>query len=229
MKNNNSAQGEERTILKLIQDIHSGIYDASLLDKATRQQCVEVFIAEGYTHAQLAQLLKCSEKTISRDMQEIRQKNSIAPSLEFAKETVGELITKARLHASYLMRLARDKDSPAPSKAGAEFLAWRVIKELTEKLQTLGYLPLKPQEVSGDIYHHVLEQEDESYEDVKKMIFDLEQAAKESGGLTKELTDEISELNAKIDKAEVNIKVKKLIKTKKETTQEDKNEEKTNT
>ncbi len=219
---------QEQSVLKIIQDIKSGVCDPRLLDKSMRQQCIEVLSAESYTYSQLAQIFKCCEKTISRDMEDIRKKNAVSPSVEFAKETIGELITKARIHASYLMRLARDKDTPAGSKAGAEFLAWRVVKEFTEKLQTLGYLPLKPQEMSGDIYHHVLKEEDESYEDVKKMISDIESVAKESGTLTGELADEIKQLSARIDKAEVVIKVKSLSKKKKngQTNQGDKNEEK---
>lgn len=221
----NNKDNQEQTALKIIQDIKSGVCDPFLLDKSARQMCIEVLIGEGHTYTQLAQLLKRSEKTIARDMQEIRQKNALSPSVEFAKETVGELVTKARIHASYLMRLARDKDSPPTSKAAAEFLAWRVKKELIEKLQTLGFLPLKPQEVLGDIYHHVLKEEDESYEGVKKMICDIESAAKESGTLTSELADEIKQLSAKIDKAEVVIKVKSLSKKKKDDqpNQEDKN------
>ena len=121
----NKVPNQDETVFKTIQDINSGVCDPLLLDKSMRQLCIEVLIGEGYTYLQLAQLLKRSEKTISRDMQEIRQKNAIEPSVEFAKETVGELIIKARIHASYLMRLARDKDSPVANKAGAEFLADR--------------------------------------------------------------------------------------------------------
>jgi hypothetical protein len=205
----NSSQQEE-TVLKIIQDINSGTCDPNLLDKATRQQCIEVLIAEGYTFSQLAQLLKRSEKTISRDMQEIRKNNALTPNIDFAKETVGELVTKARMHSSYLMRLARDRDSPAASKAEAEFFAWRVFKELVEKLQTLGFLPLKPQEFSGDIYHHVLNKEDDSYEVIKKMICEVESVAKETGTFSPELADEISQLSARLDKAEIVLKVKNL-------------------
>ncbi len=205
-----NTSSQDQTALKIIQDINSGACDPCLLDKSMRQQCIELLIGEGYTHSQLAQLLKRSEKTISRDIQEIRQKNALTPSVEFAKETVGELVNKARIHASYLMRLARDRNSSTNSKAGSEFLAWRVIKELVEKLQTLGFLPIKPQEVTGDIYHHVLGKEEDSYEDVKKMISEVEAVAKETNTLSEELTDEIGQLSARIDKAEAILKLKDI-------------------
>ena len=217
---------QEQTAIKIIQDINAGVCNPLLLDKATRQQCIWVLISEGYTYSQLAQLFKRSEKTIARDVEDLRQKNALTPSVNFAKETVGELVAKARLHANYLMRLAREKDAPTTSKTGAEFLAWRVTKELVEKLQTLGFLPLKPQEISGDIYHHVLNEEDDSYEDVKKMISEIESVARETGSLTQELADEIGQLSARIDKAEVTLKVKNLSKKQQNdpTNQETKNE-----
>ncbi|MBU1630458.1 MAG: helix-turn-helix domain-containing protein, partial [Candidatus Omnitrophica bacterium] len=120
--NNNKS---ENSALQLLQDIKSGTTDPKLLDKQTRQQCIETLLGEGYSCSQIAQIFKRSEKTISRDLGDIRQKNSLSPNIQFAKETVGELATKARIHSSYLMRLARDKDSPTGSKAEAEFLAWR--------------------------------------------------------------------------------------------------------
>jgi len=222
-----NASNQEETALKIIQDINSGVCDPRMLDKSMRQQCIELLIGEGYTYSQLAQLLKRSDKTISRDVQEIRRKNALTPSVEFAKETVGELVTKARMHASYLMRLARDRDSSTNHKATAEFLAWGVIKELVEKLQTLGFLPLKPQEISGDIYHHVLNKEDDSYEDVKKMVSEVEAVAKETGTLSKELTDEITQLSARIDKAEAILKLKNISQKQKngQSDQEAKNEQ----
>jgi len=211
MEENNSSQ-QEGAAIKVIQDINSGACDPLLLDKATRQQCIEVLIAEGYSHPQLAQLLKRSEKTISRDTQEIRRKNALTPSMEFAQETIGELVLRARQHASSLVRLARSKDSSTSEKAQSEFLAWRVFRDLVDKLQTLGFLPLKPQEVTGDIYHHVLEKDDDSLEGVKKMISEVELVAKETGTFNQDLSDEISQLNAQIEKAEVTLKVKNLSK-----------------
>jgi len=218
---------QEKTVLKIIQEINSGACDPLTLDKTTRQQCIEVLVGEGYTYSQLAQLLKRSEKTIARDMQEIRQQNALSPSVDFAKEAVGELITKARIHASYLMRLARDKDSPTNNKAAAEFLAWRVIKELTEKLQTLGYLPFKPQEVMSDIYHHFKEDEDDSFDGVRKMLSEIESVAKDTGVLVPELTKEIQELEAKIERAEIVDQVNKLSQKQKDhlTNKEDNHEQ----
>lgn len=201
----------EKPALKMIQDINSGLIDPNLLDKETRRECVAVLVGEGYTNPQISQIMKRSEKTISRDMIDIRKKNALSPSVEFARETVGEIISKARIHASYLMRIAREKDSPAASKASAEYLAWKVVKELTEKLQTLGYLPLKPQEISGELYHRIeVEEGGESLDDVKKMLCEIEKVAKETETYTPELGEELKLLSGRVQKSETVLDIKKL-------------------
>ena len=121
-----------KSSVQLLQEINSGLTDPAILDKSSRQQCIELLIAEGYTHAQIAQLLKCSEKTVSRDIKELRRRNELSPNLSFAKEFIGDMFKKAMTHHSYLMRLARAKETPAGDKIAAEISAWKVIKELIE-------------------------------------------------------------------------------------------------
>lgn len=188
MKDANSAKDTKQAVLKIIQDINSGARDPSLLDKATRQQCVEVLIVEGYTYSQLAQLLKCSEKTISRDMQQVRKNNALTPSAGFVKEAVGELVIRARQHASYLMRLARDRGASSANKAAAEFLAWRVYKELAEKLQTLGYLPSKAQAIVGDFYHHI---DDRIVDSISAQVVEMEEMIEQAGEVPASVQEEI--------------------------------------
>lgn len=225
---NSEMMSREKAALKTIQDINSGLINPNLLDKETRRECVVVLVGEGYTNPQIAQIMKRSEKTISRDLKDIRNKNALYPSVEFARETVGELITKARIHASYLMRIAREKDAPASSRAGAEYLAWKVTKELIEKLQTLGYLPLKPQEITGELYHRLaVEEGGESLDEVKKMLSEIEKVTKEAGTYTPELGEELRLLSGRVQKSEVVSDVKKLKKEQEEkiTIKEEQNEE----
>ena len=97
----------EKSALDLLQEINSGLRDPRSLDKYSRQLCVELLTAEGYTQSQIAQILKCSEKTIFRDLKEIRQRNELAPSIEAARQFVGDFFKKAMNHHDYLTRLAR--------------------------------------------------------------------------------------------------------------------------
>jgi len=210
-ENNDHSKDEERSAVNLLQDIGSGSIDPKLLDRPSRQKCIEALKNEGRTISQIAHFLACSEKTIGRDLKAIREKNSITPNVEFFKESVGELRQIAMTHHSYLMRLARDKDATTAEKVQAEFAAWRVIKEWFEKMQSSGYFPLKPQGVTGDIYHHIVQEEGgESIGEAKRMLIEIECVAKDTDTYTPELVEQIKELGVRIEKAEAVSEVKKL-------------------
>jgi len=199
--------------VQLLQQINSGLVDPKLLDQLSRQRCIEVMVAEGYTVPHIAQVLKRSEKTISRDLKDIHARHALSPDVEFAKQFIGQVFQKAMNHHDHLVRLARTQGATVGEKAQSEYAAWRVLRELVERLMELGYLPQKPAQVSGDIYHHIVNEEGgESYDQVKKMIADIEQTAKETNSLTPELTEELGQLKARLEKAEVFLQAKQISK-----------------
>jgi transposase len=199
--------------VQLLQQINAGLVDPKLLDPTSRQRCIEVLVAEGYTVPNIAQVLKRSEKTIGRDLKDIQARHALSPDAEFAKQLIGQVFQKAMNHHDHLVRLARTQGATVGEKVLAEASAWKVLKELVERLQDLGYLPQKPEQVSGDIYHHIVSEEGgESYDQVKKMITDIESTAKETNSLTPELTEELGQLKARLEKAEVFLQAKQISK-----------------
>lgn len=200
-----------KSAVQLLQEINSGTTDPSILDKESRQECVELLTFEGYTYSQIAQALKCSEKTISRDIKETRARNALIPSLAFAKEYVGDAFKKAMNHHNYLMRLARMKDASISEKIQSEFAAWKILKEFTEKLQSLGYLPSRPQEIVGDVFHHVEESSEKSFDEIRKTISEIETVVKETEGETPQLALEIAQLKTRVEKAQLEDEANKLL------------------
>jgi phage protein D len=199
--------------VQLLQQINAGLVDPRLLDPTSRQRCIELLVAEGYTVPNIAQVLKRSEKTVSRDLKEIQARHALSPDVEFAKQFIGQVFQKAMNHHDHLVRLARTQGATVGEKVLAEASAWKVLKELVERLQDLGYLPSKPEQVSGDIYHHIVNEDGgESYDQVKKMIADIESAAKETNSLTPELTEELAQLKARLEKAEIFLQAKQISK-----------------
>lgn len=201
---------DEQPILTLIQRIKDNLFDPRLLTKDQRMQCVEILSGEALTEATIAQILKVSIKTIARDIQTVRERNALTPNINFAKQIAGELVHKARLHHGYLMRLARNKETSAIAKVQAEFSAWRVLNEMIERLQSLGYLPLRPQEIVGDLYHHMADDSEKSLDEIRKMIIEIEVVSKETGEMSPEVEEELKRLKAKIDKTELTYQVTKL-------------------
>ena len=205
MENNNGTTKceEEKPIISIIDGIKEGTIAPKTIPKGSRQGCVEVLMGEGCTVAAIAKILSRSEKTITRDLQEIRQKNALVPSMNLAKEVIGEMFKHAHTHHSYLMRLARIKGASVMEKTQAEFGAWKVIKEFIERMQSLGYLPSRPQEILGKVFHHYDLEEERSCEEIKSQIIEVESIANESGGVSPETREEIKGLKLLVDKAEV--------------------------
>jgi len=215
------ATGEEVPVVTIIQQLKDSSLDPKMLPKETRQQCVEVCILEGYSVSQITQLFHCSEKTVRRDIADIRVKNALAPNLELVKQLIGELYSKGINHHGYLMRLARSKEAAISEKIQAEYAAWKVLKDLSEKLQSLGYLPLKPQEIVGDIFHHTDEQNlDKTFQDVRKALTDVIDVAQQCGTLTPELQENVNLLRQRVEKVEIIKDAGKLLKSSNEPEEE---------
>ena len=210
MDNKNESFEKDEPILAVIQRIRDGTVDPRLLTKEDRQACVETLVAEGYSEVQIAQILKRSEKTIRRDIQVIRDRNSLIPSLEFARQFAGDIVRKGFSHHDYLVRLSNNKDTSDADKIQARVSAWRIIEGLSERLQTLGILPLKPTTIVGDLYHHVADGSEKSFEEIKGMITEIESISKEEGGMPREIEEEIGRLKTKVGKAELLCQVNKV-------------------
>jgi len=201
---------DEQPILTLIQRIKDELFDPKLLTKEQRLQCVEVFKNEGLTEVSIAQILKVSTKTISRDLLIIRDRKGFTPNVPFAKEMAGEIVHMMRVHRDYLMRLARSKDASVSEKVQAEYSAWLVLNQCVDRLQSIGYLPSQPKQIIGDLYHHMADDSEKSFEEIKKMVVEIEAVGTETGEKSPEIEEELKSLKAKIDKAEIAYQADKL-------------------
>lgn len=212
MDNDKSMDGqEENPILSLIQQIKVGTLNPKTLSEDLRQRCVEFLDSEGYTAEQIGQILMRNERTIRRDLKKILDRNSLNPNVSLAKQIIGDIFRKTMVHHRYLMRLARSPEATTAEKAQSEFLAWRVLKEMAEKMQTLGYLPLKPQEIVGDFFHHMADLDGEkNIIEVKNMLTEIEQTSKEAGTFDSKTEEQLKALRARVENAEITLDVNKL-------------------
>ena len=208
MNNQPLLNNEDVPMLTVIQQIKEGILNPKILTKELRQQCVEVFLAEGYTIPSMAKILKRNEKTIRRDIDEIRERNALSPDINFSKNIIGEMVTGVRINRNHLMRLARTSGASVAEKCQSEYQAALVLFQMIGKLQSLGYLPCRAQTVIGDI--SCREYKELSYSDMNKMVVDIENDAKQSDCLSPEYEEEINKLKLQIGKAEIKEKIDNL-------------------
>jgi len=146
----------EQPVAAVLQRIKDGTLPPRALDKDQRQRCVEALLLEGSSCVQMAQLLQCSEKTIQRDVTEIKIRNAASPpSVELARQLIGDYLLKLQAHHAYLMRLARIKEASVAERTQAEAAAAKLLNDFIDRLQSLGYLPQRPQQVIGDVVHRL--------------------------------------------------------------------------
>lgn len=207
---NNPINPDEISVHSILANIKNGTVDPATLTKPVRQQCVEALMLEGYQPSALAPLLKVSDKTIKRDLNEIFERNAVNPSPELAKRLIGEFLQKMHTHHAYLMRLARSKEGSLREKGEVEYLAWRTQKEAIELLQSLGYLPSQPTQIVGDIFHHAESGAEPAIGDIKKQIAEIELIAEETKVLTPEVLGKLGNLKLRAEKAEIQEEVQKI-------------------
>jgi len=209
----NQEDQKEKLTLAMIQDIKDGALNPKMLSEDEIHECIDFLMSEGYTQAQIGQILMRSDRTIRRDLVSIRKKHARTADINLAKQTIGDMFRKGMASNRYLVRLARSPEASISERAQAEFLSWRVLKEVVEKMQTLGYLPLKPQEIIEDVFHHVQDMNTErSISEAKGVLADIESAAKAAGTLDTSTEDKIKALKSKIEQAEINHEVDKIAK-----------------
>lgn len=149
----NSKSGE-LPVLTLIAKIKNREMQASSLSMDDRRRCVEVLRTEGYTLAEIAQILGRNERTIRRDMEQIRGEHALEIHPGFVQRMVGELVAHSETAIAHLRRIAREPAASAMERAMAESFAWKCARELVDKLQSLGYMPRVPAGIVADVFQH---------------------------------------------------------------------------
>jgi hypothetical protein len=218
-----SGHESERSALDLIRQLKAGVINGKALSREERQLCVEVLLSEGYTQAKLAAIFECTDRTIRNDLEVIRERNALTPSVDFMRKTVGLLYKTMLSHWAALTRLGRAENGTVTERAYAESLAWRVVKEGFEKLQSVGYLPCRPHEVVGDIYHHLSAGETRhDIEAMKSLVVEFEKETGESGGFLPEVAERLQQLKDDLRKEEMKEQLKELKQRQKEGGDEEK-------
>lgn len=217
---------DDRPILSIIQKIKTGEIDPKGLLRDVRRQCVEALLFEGYSVAQIAQILSCSEKTVRRDIDILQDQNFAARNANLVNRLIGNLLIKMETHSSFLMRLARGREGSVGERVQAEYLAWKATEEATKLLQTMGILPLKPKEIIGDFSHHMTgSQAEKSFEELGKVLDEVLSVAEETDTVTPELKQNVSALRLKLEKSKIEYEANKLLIENNETqSKEDQNE-----
>lgn len=147
-------KSKEPRSLVILQKIKSGSTNPSSLTPAERRPLVSLLMVEGQSTAEIAHLLQVSDRTIERDKKAIRKDNALAKDPELAGIMAGRLIDEAQICIQRMRKFQRDNNCPPAVKVEAEKSCFHVVNSLTERLQSMGFLPTAAQKLQADLMHH---------------------------------------------------------------------------
>ena len=182
----------EESVHSIIQKIKDGLLSIKNVGEEDRLECVDTLRFEGCTVSQIAQALKLSERTIKRYVAILKDSHALAVDENFQKQLLGDITQRVLNSSSYLIRLSRNKETPAQDKIHSEQTACGLLFDLVKLLQSTGDFSLRPQVIDADIHHHI-------HNLTEKDIIDIEAAAKETIGLPENLKKLLGDLRSEAE------------------------------
>jgi transposase len=204
----NTASGTEERTLSLLQKIQSGALDPKLVRPTERRILVGFLMSDGYSAAEIAQILKVSDRSIERDKKAIREENAIAPNPKLVEQMVGRLMFEADLSIQRIRKATRDKDAPASVKIDAEHRCYQIVHDMVLSLQRLGFLPIATARLQADITHSIGQVPD--FPQMQSEVQRLMQIAGEIQGTDPKLTEQLAEIKTQIVKVELASKIQTI-------------------
>jgi transposase len=146
---------KELRCLDILQGIKKGTTDPASLLPNQRKLIVPFLMAEGQSTAEIAHLLKVSDRTIERDKKAIRQENAISQDPKLADVIAGRLVDEAQICIQRIRKFERDNNCPPAAKIEGEKGCFHIVNSLAERLQSMGYLPIAAKKLEADLTHHM--------------------------------------------------------------------------
>ena len=151
-----SPKSNQLRCLDILQGIKKSSIDPASLLPNQRKLIVPVLVAEGQSTAEIAHLLKVSDRTIERDKKAIRQENAISQDPGLARVFAGRLVDEAQICIQRIRKFQRDNDCPPAAKIEGEKGCFDITNRLTERLQSMGFLPTAAKKLEAELSYHLL-------------------------------------------------------------------------
>jgi len=127
-----------RTTTQLIRQLKAGQIVGKGVPVDSRQECVQRLWLEGLANAEIAELFDKNERTIRRDLAEIRKRNAIHPSPQIIAEMLGELLLQSQASNTRLQRVSRDSRTSPSDQIAAERAIAESLNNLLKRFHSIG-------------------------------------------------------------------------------------------
>ncbi len=199
------SEGSDTRTLALLRKIESGEVEPKCVSASDRRRLVAFLIGDGYSTAEIAQILQVADRTVERDKKAIREANAITREPQLVGQMVGRLMGEAELSVQHIRKAVRDKTVSPAVKVDAEQRCYQIISDLVQSMQRLGYLPTAAQKVEADLTHHVGEVPD--FDVMHAEVRRVRQICQNSGG---EVPADVALLERQIVQADLATRVEDL-------------------
>jgi hypothetical protein len=132
---------EDMSVGDAIKKIQGGEISGKDLPKELLRETIQVLRNKGQEQNVIAKFLGYSDRQIRRLLKDIRKANRFKYSEDTHTEHVGWFVMSAQSQIDFLTRTYNNASCSEKEKILACIGAWKVAKELTESLQSLGVLP----------------------------------------------------------------------------------------
>ncbi|MHC4695471.1 MAG: hypothetical protein ACYTFA_01870 [Planctomycetota bacterium] len=187
--------------VELFRKIEAGAVDPTHISTTDRRQLVSFLMGEGYSTADMSQILRVADRTIERDKKAIRESNAIVRDPKLVGQMVGRLVGEAELSIQRIRKVARDKEAAHATRIDGEHRCYQIISDLVRALQRLGYLPTAAQKVEADLTHHMGEVPD--FPAIRSEVERLKQIHQQSNNASPEATRALCLLEDQIERADL--------------------------
>jgi DNA-binding CsgD family transcriptional regulator len=127
-----------RTSTELIRELKAGKIIGKGVPMESRQDCVQRLWLEGFANAEIAELFGKNERTIRRDLAEIRKRNAIHPSQQIVAEMLGEFHLQVQTSVKRLRRVGRDSRTSPADQIAAERAIAESLNNLIKRFHSIG-------------------------------------------------------------------------------------------
>ncbi len=141
--------------IDVLQKLKSGELSGKLLGPETRQAVVSTLTADGASVAEIAAVLKVSDRTIERDRAAIAKRLALHKDPNLTGEVLGRLLSEAELAIQRIRATLRDKGIDPAVRIEGHTRWFQIMDRLVERLQSAGRVDRAPQQLQADLSHHV--------------------------------------------------------------------------
>jgi hypothetical protein len=189
------------SVIRLIQSLQRGEVTGKSLSPVDRRKVVEHLNNEGCSVGEIAEVLKCSDRTILRDRKEIAASYAVQSDPQTIAQFIGRLVQAAEVTVLRLRKIGRDKSTPPAVAVEAAHRAYQVYADLTVRLQSLAILPSATHHIQATLTHHAGEVPD--YERLDNEVKRVKSTVVAAAENDPKLLAQLKQLEQRIDRGKL--------------------------